>query len=79
VTDEIILEFVLPMARLLDRLTVRQRLLLLATLLTQEVCHLPPGDRDAAMAEVMGDLPSLLVATEEGMRDALSMNAKRGL
>ena len=51
----------------------------LCGLLTQEVCKLPASQRQAALAEIIAELPEILRSTEQGMRMALNENARKGL
>lgn len=60
-------------------LSIEGRKTVLCGMLMQEVCMLPPGKRQAELADLVADLPSILSSTEQGMRMALTENAKDGL
>lgn len=65
-----------PLSRAISHLTLMQRTTLLLSLLAQEICLLPPGERQDALADVIAVLPRALDATEQGMRIALAANAR---
>lgn len=65
-----------PMAARMARLSIESRIALLCALLTQELCNLPPGQRDDELERVLNDLPAIMRATERGMRNALIQNAR---
>jgi len=55
------------------------RITVLCALLAQEVCTLPPNERAPELRRLQDDLPGILKATEEGMRQGLAENAREGL
>jgi hypothetical protein len=61
--------------RPLDR---EDRIVLLGSLLAQEICTLPAHERFARMRRVQDELPDILRSSEEGMRLALTENARSG-
>ena len=73
-----LLALVRPVAFLIRNLDVDGRIALLSALLAQEICSLPVGERDEELRRVQESLPSILDATEGGMRDALVANARLG-
>jgi len=74
-----IVALVRPVAAKIAHLSIDARITLLCALLAQELCNLPPSDRDEEFRRVMRELPGIMDATEAGMREALAMNAKDGL
>ena len=77
-TDNDIIAMVIPVAKRIAHLPVAGRITLLCALLAQEICSLPPTDRDAEFNRVLRDLPSIMTSTEDGMRQALVENARSG-
>lgn len=71
-----IVALVRPVTARMAHLNVEARLVLLSALLAQELCNLPPGERDDELRRVTRDLPMILDATERGMRLALARNAR---
>ena len=67
-----------PVSRRIAHLSVEGRITLLCNLLAQEICNLPLSERDEELARVRRDLPDMLDATEQGMREALAQNARNG-
>lgn len=70
------------MARITDRLAAfnsEERIVMLSSLLMQEVCLLPVSERVDAIHDIQRDLPMIFRASEEGMRQALVENARDGL
>ena len=57
-------------------LDLEARLVLLEGVLCQEICTLPPADRDDELARVIRDLPGVLDITEAAMRETLARNAR---
>ena len=51
--------------------------IVLLSVLMQEICMLPPSDREDELASLLSELPMLLRATQEGMRQGLAAQAKR--
>lgn len=74
-----IVELVRPMLALMGDLHTEDRMALLCGLLAQEVCTLPTRERRPKLRELMGRMPGILDDTEEGMRQVLLNNARRGL
>ena len=74
-----ILALVRPVAANMERLSIEGRITLLCALLAQEMCNLPPSERDEELRRVMQEMPDIMRSTEAGMRQALAMNAKKGL
>jgi hypothetical protein len=77
--EQAILALVRPMAANMERLSIEGRITLLCALLAQEMCNLPPSERDEELRRVMREMPDIMRLTEAGMRQALAMNAKEGL
>lgn len=73
-----IVALVRPVASRMAHLSVDGRITLLCALLAQEMCNLPPTERDDELRRVLRELPGILDATESGMREALALNAKGG-
>lgn len=71
-----IVALVRPLADLIAHLSIDGRITLLTAVMAQEICNLPPGERDDELARVVRDLPIILDATEDGMRQALVENAR---
>jgi len=80
-TDEAraIVALVRPIAAQIAPLSIEGRITLLCGLLAQEMCNLPPAERDEEIRRVQRELPVILDATEAGMRVALAQNARAGL
>ena len=78
-TAKAIIGLVKPIAKRMEHLSVESRITLLCGLLAQEICNLPMGDREDELERVLDEMPSILRATERGMREALVGNARRGL
>ena len=80
-TDEehrALLACVRPAARIAEDLPVAARMMLWASMLAQEICTLPPDERDEVLRDWIADFPAILRSTESGMRNALAENARRG-
>jgi len=73
-----IVALVRPVAARIEPLSIDGRITLLSALLAQELCNLPPSERDEELRRVLRDLPGILDATEAGMRQALVENARDG-
>lgn len=71
-----ILALVRPVANQIESLSIDGRITLLCGLLAQEMCNLPPSDRAAELDRVLDELPGILRASEDGMRQALAENAR---
>lgn len=65
-----------PVADLIAPLSSADRIDLLTTVLCQEVCMLPHGERRRTLWDVMQSLPRTLDATEAAMRMVLTAKAK---
>ena len=65
-----------PISAKIEHLSVDGRIMLLAALLTQQLCLFPPDDRDREFRKIMDELPGIMAATEAGMRQALAENAR---
>jgi hypothetical protein len=74
-----IIALVRPVASKMAHLSIDGRITLLCALLAQEICNLPPTERDDELRRVLRELPSILDATECGMRQAFVLNAKAEL
>ena len=74
-----IIALVRPIAERMAHLPVEVRIALLCGLLTQEVCQYPASERRDELERIIDDLPGILRATEDGMRQALTENARGGL
>lgn len=72
----LIIALVRPVAAMIADLPIAERIVLLEGLLAQEMCNLPPGERDEAMRDHLREFPGILDATEAGMREALVQNAR---
>jgi hypothetical protein len=73
---EAVIRLVRPMAAMMEELSIDARITLLSALLAQEICLLPPGERDDAMREHLREFPSIFDSTEDGMRQQLAANAR---
>lgn len=80
-TDErdAIIALVRPVVDRMAHLSVDARITFFLGLLAQEICCLPPGDRRGEIERIQDDLPMILKATEDGMREALADNARSGM
>lgn len=67
-----------PIAGLIAPLSVKARIVLLEALLAQEICNLPPSERDDAMRDHLREFPTVLDVTEATMRLALVVKARNG-
>lgn len=59
-------------------LRVWARVTALQAALCQELCSLPPSERDAEYDLVMQSMPGIMDATEQAMREVLAANARNG-
>jgi hypothetical protein len=59
-------------------LNPEDRIVLLSSLIAQEICTLPAHERFTRMRRLQDELPGILLSSEEGMRLALAENAKSG-
>lgn len=75
--ERAIVALVRPLAARMAHLSIEGRITLLCGLLTQEMCNLPPSERDDELRRVQRELPGILDATEDGMRKALAENARK--
>jgi hypothetical protein len=66
-----------PISRKIAHLSSEGRITLLCALLAQEICCLPPAEREPELRSVLRCLPSIFLATEKTMREALADNARR--
>lgn len=73
-----VLAMIRPLAGMTVHLSIEARIALWRNMLLTELCHMPPEDRRDELEEIIEEMPRLLRASEEGMRQALIAAAKRG-
>jgi hypothetical protein len=71
-----IIALVQPLARKMEHLSSDGRIDLLCALIVQEICLLPPSEREGRLSGVLDALPEFFRVTEATMRDALVQNAR---
>lgn len=78
IDEAALLALIRPFAGAMERfgLCYEGRVMLLQSLLAQEVCTLPPSERRPELGRIMGEMPMILRASEEGMHEAIIQNAR---